>query len=456
MTAFIAALLLAGSEASPCKPRARTTDILTTIEITSSSAKATSTAEPILSTTNVSSDGYLIFTTDQSESETSTTSRDTTATIASTTVTSSSIAVASSIFESSVESTTATEDATTTAGSTILTVELSSDIIDSTAETSTISDATTKLAVLTTETSLARETSSEMTEISAEESTTTEDSATTALSTTSASELSSTVTVSSTGISTATEEATTTAIISTSEVSSTKEMTFDCTITTAMSTIEASSVVEFSSTIIDSSSEIITSSQEPTAIESVSTTEPIPTITEITTTSEATTTATTEAAGPPTITNLSFDDTLEPWTVTQPNLVSLSLDTNIKHDGRSSALMSFSPAGGSTTYITQTFSSPPQAGVGYPASAWVRPGDGCTLVVLGCSYGNAGLFAGRRNLVVAAMGTQPGTINQWQEISYTCTYTQAQIDQGGLALNIGFMCNAGSEAWIDSVNFSGP
>jgi hypothetical protein len=118
--------------------------------------------------------------------------------------------------------------------------------------------------------------------------------------------------------------------------------------------------------------------------------------------------------------------------------------------------MNFSPAGGSTSYITQVFSSPPQAGVGYSASAWVRPGNGCTLAVLGCAYGNAGLFAGRRNLVVAAMGTQPGTINQWQEISHTCTYTQAQIDQGGLALNLGFMCNTGSEAWIDSVTFSGP
>ncbi|RBQ66369.1 hypothetical protein FVER14953_21343 [Fusarium verticillioides] len=228
------------------------------------------------------------------------------------------------------------------------------------------------------------------------------------------------------------------------------------TITTAISTIETSSVVDLSSTIIESSSEIITSSQEPTAIESASTTELILTTREIITTSEATTTTTTEAAGPPTITNLSFDNTLEPWTVTQPNLVSLSLDTNIKHDGRSFAHMSFSPAGGSTSYVNQTFSSPPQAGVSYPASGWVRPGNGCTLAVLGCAYGNAGLFAGRRNLVVAAMGTQPGTINQWQEISYTYTYTQSQIDLGVLALNIGFMCNAGSEAWIDSVTFSGP
>lgn len=117
--------------------------------------------------------------------------------------------------------------------------------------------------------------------------------------------------------------------------------------------------------------------------------------------------------------------------------------------------MSFSTAGGSTSYITQAFLTPLKAGVGYLTSVWIRPGDVCPLAVLSCAYGNAGLFAGRRNLVVAATATQPGTINQWQEISYTCTYTQSQIDQGGLALNIGFMCISGSEAWIDSVQFSG-
>ncbi|PNP79863.1 hypothetical protein FNYG_06560 [Fusarium nygamai] len=430
MTAFIAALLLAVSEAGPCKPRPRTTDTLTTIEVTSSSAKTTST-------TDVSSDGYLISTTDQSEIETSTVSMYTTTTFAlaiSTAVISSSIAVASSIIESSVEPTTVTDDATTTAVLTTSTTGLSSTITESHTQTLTFSEDTTAFAVLTTETSSTREPSSEMTESSTEESTATEDSTTTTLPTTSATELSSTVVESSTGIASITEDATTTAI----------------------SAIATSSVVDISSTIIESSTEIATSSQQPTGAASISTPGLIPTTTtEGTTTSEVTTTTTTEAAGPPTITNLTFDDTTEPWSVTQPNLVSLALDSNIKHDGRSSARMSFSPAGGSITYIYQTFSSPPQAGVGYPASAWVRPGDGCTVAALSCTYGNAGLFAGRQFFVVAAVGTQPGTINQWQEISYTCTYTQAQIDQGGLALNIGFMCNAGSEAWIDSVAFSG-
>ncbi|KAF5984646.1 hypothetical protein FCOIX_2535 [Fusarium coicis] len=276
-------------------------------------------------------------------------------------------------------------------------------------------------------------------------------------------------------MSTVTEDPTTTATISTSEVSSATKLTSDCieeptttkyysateilatsviklsstviesstwittvtehATTTAISARETSSTVDISSTIIESTTEITTSSQESTTTAPISTSELIPTTTESTTTSEATTTTKIEVAGPPTITNLSFDDTLEPWTVTQPNLVSLSLDTNIKHDGRSSARMNFSPAGGSTTYITQMFSSPPKRGLDIQLPR---------------------LFAGRRNIFVAAMGTQPGTINQWQEISYVCTYTQAQIDQGGLALNIGFMCNAGSEAWIDSVTFSGP
>ncbi|ENH64030.1 hypothetical protein FOC1_g10002633 [Fusarium oxysporum f. sp. cubense race 1] len=387
MTAFIAALLLAGSEAGPCKPRPRTTNILTTVEITSSSTKATSTTEAGLSTTDIYSTGYLIFTTDQSEStsETSTESKDTTTTSApviSTTETSSSVALTSSVIESKV--------------------------------------------------SLTKELTSEMIESCTEESTTTEASFTTILST-SAPELSPTVIKSSTGVSTVTEDATTTTI----------------------SALETSSAVDISSTIVESSTEITTSSQEPTATVSISTTVLIPTTTESTTTSEVTTTTTTEAAGPPTLVNLGFDDTTEPWSVTQPNLVSLSLDNNIKHDGRSSARMSFSTAGGSTSYISQAYSSPAQAGVGYPASAWVRPGPGCTIAVLGCAYGNAGLFAGRRTIVVTATSTQPGTIDQWQEVSYTCTYTQSQIDQGGLALNIGFMCISGSEAWIDSVTFSG-
>ncbi|KAF4949168.1 hypothetical protein FGADI_9084 [Fusarium gaditjirri] len=240
---------------------------------------------------------------------------------------------------------------------------------------------------------------------------------------------------------TATEDVTTTAPSTTS-------------VAELSSSIGESSTETSEGTTIESSAEIATSSQESTATASISATGLISATTESTTTSGAKTTTTTEAAGPPTLLNLGFDDTTEPWSVTQPNLVSQSLDNNIKHDGRGSARMSFSTAGGSTNYISQSLSSPAQAGVGYSASAWVRPGPGCIVAVLGCAYGNSGLFAGRQTLAVMATTTQPGTINQWQEISYTCTYTQAQIDQGGLALNIGFMCISGSEAWIDSVTFS--
>ncbi|KAF5542982.1 hypothetical protein FMEXI_7217 [Fusarium mexicanum] len=220
-----------------------------------------------------------------------------------------------------------------------------------------------------------------MTESSTEESTATENYATTTYSITSDTEISSTVV----------ESSTTTSIVK-----------GDATIT-AISTAETSSVVQISSTIIESSTEITASSQEPTAAESIPTTGLIPTTTETTATSEAKITTTTEAAGPLTFTNFGSDDTTEPWSVTQPNLVSLSLDSDIKHDGRSSERMDFPLAGGSTSYITQAFSLPPQAGVGYLASVWVRPGHGYTLAVLGCAYGNAGLFSGRRNLVVAAI-----------------------------------------------------
>ncbi|KAI7759294.1 hypothetical protein LZL87_008671 [Fusarium oxysporum] len=373
MTAFIAALLLAGSEASPCKARPRTTDILTTVEITSSSAKATSTTEAALSTTDVSSIDYLTFIRDQSEStsETSTVLKDTTtaAPVISTTGTSSNIDLTSSIIESNVEPTTVTEDATTTALSTTSIAELSSTIIESRTETLIISEDTTTTAILNYG----------------------EVSFTTTISTNSTPKLSSAVIESSIGVSIVTEDA----------------------ITTAISAIETSSSVDISSTIIKSSTEITTLSEAPTATASISTTGLIPTTIESTTTSEVTTTTTTEAAGPPTLVNPGFDDTTEPWSVTQPSLVSLFLDNNVKHDGRSSARMSFSTAGGSTSYISQVFSSPAQAGVGYPASARIRPRPGCTIAVLGCAYGNAGLFSGRRTLVVTATTTQPGTINQW-------------------------------------------
>ncbi|CZR32810.1 uncharacterized protein FPRO_01943 [Fusarium proliferatum ET1] len=438
MNAFLAALLAGDTEAGPCKPRPRTTDILTTVEIMSTSTRTKTTADISLPTTKLSSIDYLTFTTDQSEStrQTSTESKDSTTTAASptilTTTTSSSIALTSSIIQSSVEPTTVTEDATTVAVSITLTAELSSTITGSLTETPTFSKDTTTIVSMTTETSSTRELTFEITEGSTVEPTTTEGSPTTTTPMIPATEQSSTVIESRTRMTTAAEDATTTAVFDT----------------------ETSSTVEISSTIAESSVDITTSSQEPTATTSISATVSTLPTTESTTTSEVTSTTTTGAAGPPTITNLGFDDTTEPWSVTQPHLVSLSLDSNIKHDGRSSARMSFSAAGGSTSYITQAFSSPPKTGVGYLASAWIRPGDGCTLAVLGCVYGNAGLFAGRRNLVVTATATQPGTINQWQEISYKCTYTQNQIDQGGLALNIGFMCITGSEAWVDSVQFS--
>ncbi|KAF5653382.1 hypothetical protein F25303_2372 [Fusarium sp. NRRL 25303] len=253
-----------------------------------------------------------------------------------------------------------TEDATTVAVLITLKAELSSTITKSLTETPTFSKDTTIFAILTTETSSTRELTSEITQGNTDEPTTTESSATTTISITSATELSSTVIESRTGMATVTEDATTIAVFDT----------------------ETLSIVGISSTVSESSADRTTSSQEPTATASILTTVPTPTTTtESTTASEVATTTTTEAAGPPTVTNLGFDDTIEPC--------------NIGHDGRSSARMSFSAAGGSTSYITQGFSSLPQAGVGYLASAWIRPGDGCTVAVLGCAYGNAGLFAGR-------------------------------------------------------------
>ncbi|KAF5268009.1 hypothetical protein FOXYS1_1104 [Fusarium oxysporum] len=249
------------------------------------------------------------------------------------------------------------------------------------------------------------------------------------------------------------------ALTSTLKASMTTQTAFSSTVLSSTEDETITVTQSESSTETSAASDDVTTTAILSTTEILSTTDPATTLstTQVSSTVEVSgsTTTTTEAtAATQYILNGEFDDEITaPWQLVNDG--TLALDATIKHDGRSSARMSFSTAGGSTSYISQAYSSPAQAGVGYPASAWVRPGPGCTIAVLGCAYGNAGLFSGRRTLVVTATTTQPGTINQWQEISYTCTYTQSQIDQGGLALNIGFMCISGSEAWIDSVTFSG-
>ncbi|KAF5251242.1 hypothetical protein FANTH_3677 [Fusarium anthophilum] len=215
MSALI--LLRDDSKAGPCKPRSRTTDTLTTIETTSIYAKAIST-EAGLSMTDVSSIGYLTFTTGQSKStsETSTLSEDTTtsALVISIVVTSSRIDLTSSLIESSVEQTTVKENATITVLSATLASVLSSTTIERHEQGAKFSEDTTASTVLTTETSSTKELTSEC----ILESTTTEGSYTTAIPANLVTELGSTIVDSNTGIATFAQGATATAIENSSVV----------------------------------------------------------------------------------------------------------------------------------------------------------------------------------------------------------------------------------------------
>ncbi|KAG8670310.1 hypothetical protein FPOAC2_09660 [Fusarium poae] len=173
----------------------------------------------------------------------------------------------------------------------------------------------------------------------------------------------------------------------------------------------------------------------------------ISTTAEGTTTAEAATTTTEVAIVTSFLTNGGFDDkkdTTEPWNHLTSIWADFSIDGNIKHDGRNSARLSFTSS--ETAYISQSLDAPIEAGISYSLSAWVRPGTGCTYAALACNTADTTVEVQQFDLA--------STVNQWKYISIACTWTQDQLNDGGLQLIFAFTCDTGSDGWVDTVTFS--
>ncbi|KAM0499489.1 hypothetical protein ACHAP8_005645 [Fusarium lateritium] len=255
-------------------------------------------------------------------------------------------------------------------------------------------------------------------------------------------DISTTVSVTSTS---AEVPATTKVIILTIDISSVEDITL--TISQSETSTELSAISEDITTAAvsttDLSSIIIETSTETSTVPEDITTTDIPTTTaERTTLAEAitttTTTTTTEAAAITTfIINSGFDDetdNAEPWALLNPERGLFSIDSDIKHDGRNSG-----------PQVGQPLKEPIQAGVPYRASAWVREGYGCTQAVLLCAHSKTTSI--KRQL-------QFLTTDLWHQVSLSCTYSQDQIDAGGLYVNIQFYCGIDAKAWMDTITFS--
>ncbi|KAM0235877.1 hypothetical protein ACHAP5_009569 [Fusarium lateritium] len=264
-----------------------------------------------------------------------------------------------------------------------------------------------------------------------------------------------------------TETATAETTIATEEASTTAE---DVT-TTALSSIALSSTEQLSVTVTVSESSIettlatttiVSSSQDssvpdPTSTEAesaVTSNESVATTTDGTATAAPTTTeaatTTTEAAAPTFILNAGFEDSSEsvsPWSLyTFDVLTSLTVDTTVSHDGQNSAHIYYGPR--RSNAIQQEIQGPIMPNVEYKVSAWVRASSGCSRVSLGCKY-QYDETAGE-----ASFSLDPASAGEWRQISSACSYTQEEFDFGGFVLTVGFECDLGSDAYVDTVSFT--
>ncbi|KAJ4045972.1 hypothetical protein NW761_007986 [Fusarium oxysporum] len=232
--------------------------------------------------------------------------------------------------------------------------------------------------------------------------------------------------------------------------------------TTASSSAETTAVAASSTHLSNEESSIIVTQPvssteaslgpEETSTTALSTTEG--TTTEIATTTEAATataTMTTSEApsAVPFIKNAGFDDddsSIAPWELyIGENTVSVVSD--IKHDGRNSALM-VQGQRPFIDYIRQPLRGSITAGVTYAMSAWVNVNSFCVAVTFMCSYQN-NYWTNPKIVDLTA------TTDEWTQISSTCTYTQEQIDSGDLYFMIGFNCiTSQGQGYIDTVDFS--
>jgi len=89
-----------------------------------------------------------------------------------------------------------------------------------------------------------------------------------------------------------------------------------------------------------------------------------------------------------------------------------------------------------------------KADLEYSVSAWIRPDAQCSTARIYCKYNDVNPI---RSL--AGFKDTTDSYEQWQEISTSCTYTQDQIDMGGLVLSISFWCYEWKQNLVDSVVF---
>lgn len=232
-------------------------------------------------------------------------------------------------------------------------------------------------------------------------------------------------------------------ISSTTALLSNQELTI--TVTESSSGTQTTSTLEESITTTDES----TATVEPTTTEAATTSdEPITTAEPTTTTAAASTTTAEAPAGPTFITNGGFEDSSEsvsPWRLVTSTTTTVAIDTNVRHDGQNSARINF--AMGDTYYLQQSLQSISE-GVSYTVSAWIRPDPGCITAYVFCSFAYS--FTTYREVVALT----PADGNIWRKVSTTCSYTQDQLDEGNLYVNVGYYCPSGSTSYIDSVAFT--
>ncbi|SCV45557.1 uncharacterized protein FFB14_08721 [Fusarium fujikuroi] len=238
---------------------------------------------------------------------------------------------------------------------------------------------------------------------------------------------------------------------STTVGSTTTSSFVDTTMVAASSTVTSN---EESSVIITELSSTETSqSPEETSTTALSTTDGI--TTEIATTTEAATptnTATTSEvpSAIPFITNAGFDDdtsSIAPWELFNGLEVTVSIASDVKHDGRNSALFTQGQRP-LIDFIRQPLRGSITAGVAYTMSAWVNANLFCPAVELICSYQNT--YWEETDAIDLTT-----SVDEWKHVTSTCTYTQEQIDSGDLYFMIGFHCiGNGGRGYIDTVDFA--
>ncbi|KAF5232571.1 hypothetical protein FAUST_8603 [Fusarium austroamericanum] len=237
------------------------------------------------------------------------------------------------------------------------------------------------------------------------------------------------------GSATATSSVETTTVASSSTYLSNEESSV--MITESVSSTETSLQPEETSTTALSTIEGITT-------EIATTTEPA------TATTAATTTTAQEPSNVPFLINAGFeeyDSSVEPWQVYRYE-ATVSIDSDIKHDGRHSARIEMPGSILLQDFIRQPLQGSITAGVTYTMSAWVRPNLWCIGAALICSY-ESNNWAATEPVVLI------GATDEWTYISSTCTYTQEQIDSGGLYLMIEVLfAHSQGLVYIDDVDFS--